>query len=179
MDADLRIKKFVDEFILPSKRPLPGLRPEHRMNPNNGEEWDDWIEVESPVVESDLKAMEVKYGFTFPELLKSYFKYKIIFDGDFGLYRFPDMTPDKPLDGLESQISVVDDFPKFHENQLIPFAQDGNDGGPICFKYSQDAIANGFPIYFVDHELFNRQDYDGELIHDSFMDLLQAIENGN
>ncbi|WP_064792363.1 SMI1/KNR4 family protein [Shewanella woodyi] len=176
MKPELRIKTFVDDFILPRKGPLPGLPEKFRENPDNGEEWDDWIEVASCVTNQDLDAIEERFETTLPHLLKLYLKYKIIFDGDFGIYRFPDMTPANPLKNLISQIDVINQSSFFKAHKLLPFAQDGNDGGPICFKYDEDGIEKGFPIYFVDYDLIHNRDYEGEIIYESFIQLIDAIE---
>ncbi len=176
METESLIRKFVDEVVLPRKRPLPGLPDLYRKNPGNGEEWDDWIELGSTVTHDDFSSVEEKFNIVLPEPLKAYFEYKVIFDGDFGIYRFPDMRPNKPLDNLISEIELMNDLAFFKKNKLVPFAQDGNDGGPVCFKFNEESVEKGFPIYFTDHELLNHPDYEGELLFDSFVQFIEAIE---
>ena len=100
-------------------------------------------------------------------------------DGDYGLVRLPDMQPSDPLASLRSQIAIAADpnCPALTQHKLLPFGQDGNDGGPICFKTDQPTEAGDFPIYFADHELLSDPSYSGKRVWDSFEHLLVAIES--
>ena len=171
---DDKIKYFIDEIVLPRANPLPGV-PEHLRGDWNQGDWYSWIAIDSPVKKEDLNKIEREIKVQFPKLFSDYFLYKQILDGDYGLIRLPDMTPDDPMEGLRSEISLYSEYELFQRNSLLPFAQDGNDGGPLCFKFSEPNSKGDYPIYFVDHGCMTDPNYLGEKRWDSFEDLLDFI----
>ncbi len=174
---DPRITRFVDEILLPRQSPTVGVPPELRPDPSHTDEWSRWIAIDSPVTKSDLNALQTEFGVVLPRLYLDYFQYKQIFDGDHGLVRFPDMRPPDPLSDLRHTLSVYQDFfINTKRCRYIPFAEDGNDGGPLCFNLDEPTADGDFAVYFVDHELFRDPSYLGERWYDGFADLILAVE---
>lgn len=169
------IASFIDEVVLPNAGPLPVVPPELRGDPFLDDGWFLWIAVPSLVTEEDLDNLERQFRVRLPPLFREYFLYKQILDGDFGIVRVPDMTPPDPLANLRSQMSEFLNCEVLQNHALLPFAQDGNDGGPICFKIDEPTSNDDYPIYFTDHELLRRPGYSGEKRWDSFEHLLDDI----
>ena len=173
-----RIAHFIDDVVLPRLNPLPGVPVELRGDWSSGDGWYSWIAIDSPVSDDDMNDIERDAGISLPPLFRAYFLYKQMLDGDYGLVRLPDMDPSDPLGNLRSQIAVSSDpnCPALSQNNLLPFGQDGNDGGPICFKTDQPTDDGDFPVYFADHELLSDPSYSGKRVWDTFGQLLKAIE---
>jgi len=174
--AQERIRHFIDEVVLPRANPLPGVPEELRGDWSSDDGWYSWKAVASPVTESELGNLGQRFGIVLPPLLSAYFLYKQILDGDFGIVRMPDMWPPNPLCQLEDQMKVYLEFESLQRNNLIPFAQEGNDGGPICFKADLPTSQGDYPLYFTDHERLSDSSYAGEERWGSFELLLDAIE---
>ncbi len=168
--------RFIDEIVLPRRNPLPGLPPEYRADPSCSDEWSDWKIFESSVTDDDWSQLEREAGFRLPTLLQEYYRYKVIMDGDFGLVRLADMRPDTPLRELAANLRMLHQEDCLKRSSLAPFAEDGNDGGPICFKFDQPTEDGDYPIYFVEHGLMRDPSYRGERRWGSFAELIDEIE---
>jgi len=175
-DAQKRIARFIDDVVLPRANPLPGVPAELRGEWSSGDGWFSWIAVPSPITEKDLDAIEHNIGTTLPPLFRAYFLYKQILDGDCGIVRLPDMMPPAPIGNLKSQMAVFSDCRSRQHHALLPFANDGNDGGPICFKTDEPTTSGDYPIYFTDHERLADPTYSGERRWDSFEQLIDVLE---
>lgn len=174
---DPRIIRFVDEILLPRRSPAPGVPPELRPVPDSTDEWSDWIAIGSPVTDAELAEVQADFNVELPQLYLDYFRYKQIYDGDQGLIRFPDMRPPDPLSHLKQTLSLHRDFfAQTNRQRYVPFADDGNDGGPLCFNMDEPTQDRDFAVYFVDHELFRDTSYVGERWYKSFADVLLAVE---
>ena len=175
-EAQEYIAYFIDEVVMPRANPLPGVPPELRGTWSSADGWFSWIAVPSPVTEDDLDSLEKRVGAKLPTLFRAYFLYKLILDGDFSLASLPAMHPENPLAELESQIAIVTDCSWLSEQSFLPIGQDGNDGGPICFKTVEPTPTGDYPIYFADHERLGDLNYAGERRWTSFAELLYSIE---
>jgi len=171
-----RIRHFIDDIVLPRANPLPGVPEELRGDWSSDDGWYSWKAIPSPVSWNDLAALEQRFGIKFPPLFSAYFLYKQILDGDYGIVRMPDMRPPSPLQELESQMMIYFKSPSLQAHNLIPFGQDGNDGGPICFKTDLPTPEGDYPVYFTDHERLSDSKYAGEERWGSFESLITAIE---
>jgi len=176
MKPEEKIIRFVDNVVLPNASPLPGVPEELRDGNYASEGWYSWTAIPSTINNDDLNIISDQIGFRFPQLFKEYFAYKVILDGDFGLVRFPDMSPSDVLKGLRTQLELYYQFEFFKDASLVPFAQEGNDGGPLCFKIDEPTEDGDFPIYFIDHERLKEDGYKGVKRWDSFSGMLQDIE---
>lgn len=123
-----------------------------------------------------MESLEQYSGVSLPPLFRDYFLYKQILDGDRGIIRLPDMTPPDPLANLKSQMAVVHDCRALQQHSLLPFGQDGNNGGPICFKTDEPTTNGDYPIYVTDHERLSDLSYSGERRWNSFEHLLDEIQ---
>ncbi len=94
------------------------------------------------------------------------------------IVRLPDMDLSDPLEDLRSQIAVssAPHCPALAQNNLLPFGQDGNDGGPKCFKTDQPTGAGDYPVYFADHKHLSDPSHSVKRVWNSFAHLLNAIE---
>lgn len=168
------IKHFVDTVILPNANPLPDVPEEYRGEWSSDDGWYEWKAVDSPVTEDELGELENQYSVILPSLLKEYFLYKQILDGDIEQIRLPDMAVSAPLKGLDDLLSMHEEYPLLKEKKLFPFAYDGNDGGLMCFMSSEEVDKS--PIYFVDHSYLNKTDHQPQAEWISFSHMLQSIE---
>lgn len=175
-DPQKRIAHFIDEVVLPRANPLPGVPPELRGAWSSDDGWFSWIAIPSPISVKDWNVFEQSIGVVFPPLFRAYFLYKQILDGDYGFVRLPDMSPPDPLDNLKSQMAVFFDCKSLQHHALLPFGQDGNDGGPLCFKTDEPTPEGDYPIYFTDHELLADPAYSGERRWNSFEHLIDELE---
>ncbi|MCU0718776.1 MAG: SMI1/KNR4 family protein [Pirellula sp.] len=174
---DPRIVRFVDDIVLPRRGPAVGVPSALRLDPNNRDEWSDWIAIDSTIDESDLLDLQSELHITLPSLYLDYFRYKQIYDGDQGIVRLPDMKPPDPLADLRNTISVYQEhFAGTKRERYVAFADDGNDGGPLCFNLDEPTPGDDFAVYFVDHELLRDASYVGERRYDGFASVLVAIE---
>ena len=176
IDARKRIAHFIDEVVLPRANPLPAVPPELRGTWSSDDGWYSWIAIPSPISAKDWSDFEQSVGFDLPPLFREYFLYKQILDGDYGLVRLPDMSPPDPLDNLRAQTAVLFECECLRHQALLPFGQDGNDGGPICFKVDEPTPDGDYPILFTDHESLADPAYPGERRWDSFEHLIDVLE---
>lgn len=174
---DPRIVRFVDEILLPRRNLAVGVPSSLRPDPDNQDEWSDWVAIDSTVTVSDLLDLQSKFQISLPSLYLDYFRYKQIYDGDQGIIRLPDMKPPDALADLRKLISFCrEHFAGTKRERYVAFADDGNDGGPLCFNLDEPTSDDDFAVYFVDHELLGDASYAGERWYDGFASVLLAIE---
>lgn len=119
------------------------------------------------VIEKDL---DVKYPPSFVEWHKAYF----FLDGDCSIIRLPESNPNEPLYELRSNLDW------YVPEQLIPlkiypFADEGNDAGPLVFDAREPVEKNEFPVRVYDHEYGGESEGLSEVIFSSFAKLLECI----
>ena len=175
MDPLEYVRQFVDEVAIPRRNPLPGVPESFRVDPSDDSEWTEWLAMPSPVTDRQLDAIESEFQILMPSVLREYFSHIQLLDGDFGMISMPHMRPPDPLSDLRHQIEIVNSHDIFQRRSMLPFAQDGNDGGPLCFQCANDTRVLDAPVFFLDHELLNNDTYQGERRWNSFVEMLTAV----
>ncbi len=145
------VRRFVDELAVPRRGPLPCVPKSHRVDPSDESEWTEWLALPSPVTGQHLDALETEFDILMPSVLRQYFTHIQMLDGDFGLIRMPDMDANSPLSGLQQQIAIINSHDIFREQGYLPFVQDGNDGGPLCFKCDEQKRVADAPVFVTVH----------------------------
>lgn len=176
-----RIRYFIDEIFLPNAITVwPGQPPKEMEDGPWGEGgWWCWKPCESPVTAGDILELEEKIGAPLPPLFRAWFMYKCVLMTDFGWIRLPDVISDDPFQWMWLNVEMMDSQAEyFRGRNIVPFADDGNDAGPVCFDLTRPLPDGDYPVLLFDHEMLDRPDYKGIEIAASFSDLLQKIEDG-
>jgi hypothetical protein len=175
--AQDRIRSFVDEVFLPRAVTI-AVEPPAAMvagDPVDGD-WFPWKAVDSPVSDGDILQLEKAIGAPLPPLFRAYLMYKCLLMTDFGILSLPKTPADDPLGAFRRYVVMMDEEPCFRPRGFVPFAQDGNDGGPLNFDVRRPTPQGDYPVIYTDHELLHRPDYQGQQRWASFEELLEALE---
>jgi len=115
-----------------------------------------------------------KFKVVFPESFVEWHKMYFFYDGDCSVVRLPYSVSSKPLCEI---IDTVDNdlANELIKNELYPFADEGNDGGPLVFDGRITKENNEFPIRFYDHEYGGDLEGLSEVIFSSFSKLLECL----
>jgi hypothetical protein len=171
-----RIKRFVDVFLAKGVRIAPRVPPDMVAGPSRDGDWTPWKAVDSPVDEEDVRRVEGVLGVALPPLFRAYLMHQCLLMTDFGIIRLPQTPSDRPLDEMLGYVRVFVEEPYWGRHGYVPFAYDGNDGGPMCFDTKRPSPENDYPVVFVDHERALQMSYTGEQRWDSFAALLDSLE---
>ena len=136
--------------------------------------WLDWRPLKGTLTERDYRKMEEKFGVIFPKSFINWHKSFFFFGGDCSLLRLPTSTPTEPLGAIEFNLNWF--IPEqLIPHKLYPFADEGNDTGPLVFDGRKPIFNNEFPIRVYDHEYGGELDGLSEIIFSSFTKLLQCL----
>ena len=172
-----RIRRFVDEAFLPRAWDSTSNPPAAMLADGpTGDGWVTWKAVDSPVTDADVFRLEATIGSPLPPLFRAYLMYKCLLMTEFGLVRLPSTPADDPLASVRIYVRLMDEQPYFRPRGLVPFGEDGNDGGPLCFDTSRPTPDGDYPVMFTDHELLPRPGYRGEQRWSGFAELLDVLE---
>ncbi len=133
--------------------------------------WYEWQLLPGNLTDEDYKRIEDRFRVTFPDVFIQWHKRYFFADCDCAIARLPNSTPTMPLHSL---IETLD----WHIAEqlipigLIPFAEEGNDAGPLVFdaRNNQD-----FPIRVYDHEYGGDLEGLSEIIFSSFEKMLECL----
>jgi hypothetical protein len=100
---------------------------------------------------ADYKAVELEFRVHLPQSFIGWHRQYYFLDCDCSILRLPISDPRFPLKDLRQR------FDGYIGEQLIPkhiypFAEEGNDLGPLVFDGRQEVAGNNFPIRAYDHE---------------------------
>jgi hypothetical protein len=172
-----RIHHFVDKVFLPRAVMIRPSVPAAMVDGSpNSDGWVPWKAIESPVTDEDISLFEGNIGATLPPLFRAYLMYKCLLMTDFGIVRLPEIPADYPLEPFGQLLGLLEDNSNLRHRRLVPFAQDGNDAGPLCFDVGRRLPDGDCPVLLMDHELYDQPDYSGLVLAGSFAELLDRIE---
>ncbi len=175
-EAQERVRYFVDDVFLPRAVTVSPSVPAAMVNgPPDASGWIPWKPVPSPVADHDILALEERIGDALPPAFRGWLMYKCLLMTDFGLLTLPETPCDVPLEDFVGHLDAMDSQPYFSSRNIIPFAHDGNDVGPLCFDLSRRRADGDCPVRLYDHELLPDTTYNGEPFADSFDALLCTI----
>ena len=136
--------------------------------------WYEWKLVPGTLTTDDYKKVEVRFKAIFPDNFIEWHKRYFFADCDCSIIRLPYSLPTRPLEQI---INILDwDLPaKLIPLGLIPFADEGNDAGPLVFDTRNTKEKTDFPIRVYDHEYANDLDGLSEIIFSSFDKMLECL----
>ena len=90
------------------------------------------------------------------------------------MVRLPASNALQPLAELENELNWSVPT-RLISQKLYPFAQEGNDAGPLVFDARADCIDDEYPIRWYEHEYGGNLEGLGEIIFSSFTKLLECM----
>lgn len=136
--------------------------------------WYEWKLIPGTLTTDDYKKVEAKFKATFPDNFIEWHKRYFFEDGDCSIIRLPNSLPTKPLEKLIENLDWY--IPKqLIPLGLIPFADEGNDAGPLVFDTRNTTDKKDFPIRVYDHEFGGDLDGLSEIIFSSFDKMLECL----
>ena len=171
------IQKFFHAYWLvrPNKVAHTHKFPESmRASGIDSEGWIEWKPIPGTLAESEYHRIENTYGIQFPKSFINWHKAYFFLDGNFSILRLPESSPAQPLESIKQTLDW------FIPQQLIPqkiypFADEGNDSGPLVFDGRMPMPDNEFPIRVYDQEFGGDLNGLSEIIFSSFPKLLECI----
>jgi hypothetical protein len=136
--------------------------------------WFEWKLIPGTLQKEEYKKIETEFKIVLPPSFVSWHKKYFFLDCDCSIIRLPASNPDQPLKELKSNLDW------FIAEQLIlqklyPFADEGNDTGPLVFDGRINAIDNEYPVRVYDHEFGGTLGGLSEIIFSSFEKLLECM----
>ena len=140
----------------------------------NGEGWYEWKLLKGTLALDDYRKIETEFNVTLPENFIEWHRRYFFASCDCSLVRLPCSLPTTPLEEL---ISTLDwDIPKrLIPLGLIPFAEEGNDSGPLVFDQRNTKNNIDSPIRVYDHDYGGELDGLSEVIFSSFSKMIECL----
>jgi hypothetical protein len=136
--------------------------------------WYEWKLITGTLTVDDYKRVEAKFKATFPDNFIEWHKRYFFADCDCSIIRLPHSFPTRPLEELINNCDW--DIPKqLIPLGLIPFAEEGNDIGPLVFDTRNSKDKKDFPIRVYDHEYGGDINGLSEIVFSSFEKLLECL----
>lgn len=140
----------------------------------NKDGWFSWKLLPGKLQKADYSLIERQFKIELPHSFINWHKHYFFLDGDCSLIRLPESNPNLPLK------DVIDNLKWSTSEQLIsqklyPFANEGNDTGPLVFDGRTAATHNEFPIRVYDHEFGGSLDGLSDVIFSSFGKLVECL----
>lgn len=134
----------------------------------------EWKLIPGVLTNEDYKNVETQFNITFPENFIAWHKRYFFEDCDCSIIRLPFSSPTKPLQ------EIIDNLDCCIAEQLIPlglipFANEGNNAGPLVFDTRNASGKEDFPIKVYDHECGGDLDGLSEIIFSSFRKMLTCL----
>ena len=147
---------------------------EMMLSKENSENWFEWKIIEGTIKAEKYKKIENEFKIELPKSFIDWHKEYFFLDCDCSILRLPSSNPNLPLKDIEQKLNW------FIPQQLIPekiypFADEGNDTGPLVFDGRLKKIDNNFPIRVYDQEFGGDLEGLSEVIFSSFDKLLECL----
>ncbi|OEJ99843.1 SMI1/KNR4 family protein [Roseivirga misakiensis] len=136
--------------------------------------WYEWKILPGRLTIEDYQKIENHFNVVLPENFIEWHRRYFFEDGDCSIIRLPSSLPTRPLEYLRN---ILDwHIPqKLIPQGLVPFADEGNDTGPLVFDLRGQLEKKDFPIRVYDHEYQGDLDGLSEIIFSSFNKLLECL----
>lgn len=138
------------------------------------EGWFTWQLAPGTLPESAYHELAQAYGLQLPPSFTDWHRAYYFLDGDCGLLRLPISNSARLLADLEKEWKW-EATQQLIAQRLYPFAQEGNDSGPLVFDGRAAGAGPEFPIRVYDHEYGGRPEGLSEVIFSSFGKLLECL----
>lgn len=145
-----------------------------KASEKDGEGWIEWIPIKGTLQESDYDNLEKQFDVLFPKSFIDWHRANYFLDADCSIIRLPPSNPIRPLESLKQ---VLDWFiaERLITQKIYPFADEGNDTGPLVFDGRVMVPDNEFPIRVYDHSYGGGLGGLSEIIFSSFLKLLECL----
>lgn len=138
------------------------------------EGWYEWKLLSGTLAVDDYKKVETKFGVALPDNFIEWHRRYFFADCDCSIVRLPHSLPTQPLkeiiDNLNWHIPA-----QLIPIGLIPFADEGNDAGPLVFDTRNQIGRKDFPIRVYDHEYGGELAGLSEIVFSSFGKMLECL----
>ena len=139
---------------------------------NNG--WYEWRPIPGSLTIDDYKKVEAKFNVVFPDNFVQWHKKYFFVECSCLFVRFPPSLPTRPLEELIKNLDW-DIAKELIPLGLVPFADEGNDTGPLVFDTRNKNGKEDFPIRVYDHEYGGDLEGLSEIIFSSFDKMLECL----
>lgn len=134
----------------------------------------EWKLMKGTMTYEQYEEIENMYNVKLPENFINWHKAYFFEDGDCSIIRLPSSNPNKPL------FKVAENLNWFIAEELIPqglipFADEGNDAGPLVFDTRNQNQRIDYPIRVYDQEYQGHLDGLTDVIFSSFSKLIECI----
>ncbi|MFI5219247.1 MAG: hypothetical protein ACHQNT_07130 [Bacteroidia bacterium] len=147
---------------------------EMMASPVDGDGWFEWKLLKGTLNLKDYEEIEKKFKIKLPDNFINWHRAYFFLDGDCSIIRLPESIPTRPLQDINT---VLDWFipEQLIPLGLIPFANEGNDTGPLVFDTRNQTTNVDFPIRVYDSSYGGELDGLSEIIFSSFTKLLECL----
>ena len=170
-------QKFLDAYsaVFPRKTVYTDSFPlDMKASEKDNEGWIEWKPITGTLQPSDYHELEKQFGVLFPKSFIAWHRANHFLDADCAVIRLPSSSPTKPLESLKQTLNWF--IPEqLIPQQIYPFADEGNDTGPLVFDGREPMPDNEFPIRVYDNSYGGDLDGLSEIIFSSFQKLLECL----
>ncbi|MDU1889562.1 MAG: hypothetical protein E6767_02625 [Dysgonomonas sp.] len=169
------IKEFFDAYsqVAILKTPFrQGMAEEMIISGEDQDGWVEWKMIRGTLQRRDYRAIEEKYNLNFPESFMEWHMAYHFFECETPFVRLPESNPKQPLEAIAGNLDWAALLIK---QKLYPFADEGNDTGPLVFDAREAVEDNEFPIRVYDHEYIDFTKGLGPVIFSSFTKLIECM----
>jgi hypothetical protein len=147
---------------------------EMMASPIDKDGWYEWKLITSTLTVNDYQKLEDKFKVRFPTSFINWHSTYFFADCDLSIIRLPNSFPTVPLKSVADHLDwyVAE---KLISQGLIPFADEGNDTGPLVFDTRNRNNENDFPIRVYDHEYMGDLSGLSDVIFSSFSKMLECL----
>ncbi len=169
-------EQFFKAYWTPGMKSLYSDKVPNEMmrSPVNKNGYYEWNLTQGTLTLDDYKRVESKFKITLPDNFIEWHKRYFFADCDCSIIRLPYSMATRPLEKLIDNLDW--DIPEqLIPLGLIPFADEGNDAGPLVFDTRNKIGKVDFPIRVYDHEYGGDLDGLSEIIFSSFDKMLECL----
>lgn len=169
-------EKFFQAYWEPGMRAVftDQVPKEMMQGPVDESGWYNWKVIPGTLSNTDYETVEKKFNINFPSNFIEWHRRCFFVDCDCSIVRLPNSLPTKPLDALITNLDWH--IPEQLIPQgLIPFADEGNDAGPLVFDTRNQSGKTDFPIRVYDHEFGGDLEGLSEVIFSSFDKMIECL----
>lgn len=136
--------------------------------------WYEWKLIPGTLTIEDYNEVETKFNTKFPDIFIEWHRRYFFADGDCSIVRLPSSFPTRPLEEIINNLdwAIPEELIPLG---LVPFADEGNDAGPLVFDMRNSNDMKDFPIRVYDHEYGGDLDGLSEIIFSSFEKMLECL----
>ena len=144
------------------------------LTPKDESGWFEWKLVKGSIPTEEYDKLEKQFAIKFPMNFINWHKSYYFLDGDCSIVRLPTSILTKPLESIRQNLDWY--IPEMLiPLGLIPFADEGNDTGPLVFDTRNKSDLTDFPIRVYDHEYDGDLDGLSDIIFSSFQKMIECL----